>query len=144
MDFSVNKPFLQFRLSEEPVDVMQEMQFLQNPSCGALVTFTGWVRMENEGKQVNSLQYRAYPALAVKEGETLLQEVWESCHPAGISCVHRTGHLQVGDLAVWIGVAAPHRAEAFAACQQVIDQLKQRVPIWKKEFYPGLSSEWIH
>lgn len=124
-----------FSLSPQPIDPVTEKAFLTDPECGALVTFEGWVRNFNDGHEVISLEYQAHPQLAVAEGEGLLKDIAAAYPIAAIRVIHRTGHLEIGDLAVWIGVTAVHRQEAFAACSGVLEELKQRVPIWKKEHY---------
>lgn len=117
---------------------------LLDPAAGANVTFEGRIRNENEGHAVLRLEYEAYEPLAVKEGERVIEEArqrWPVLHAA---CVHRSGLLEIGDCAVWVGVSAPHRDEAFAACRYIIDQVKVRLPIWKKEHYADGHSGWVN
>ncbi len=90
------------------------------------------------------LEYEAYEALALKEGERIVAEALERFGVRRIACVHRVGELAIGELAVWVGVSAAHRDEAFAACRYVIDEVKQRLPIWKKEHYPEGDSGWVN
>jgi len=116
---------------------------LQNPAAGAYVSFEGWVRNHNEGKEVKSLEYEAYHALANKEGERILQEAKEKFDILESSCIHRIGHLEIGEVAVWVGVIAKHRDAAFLACRYIIDEVKIRVPIWKKENYTDGDSGWV-
>ena len=116
---------------------------LQNPAAGAYVSFEGWVRNHNEGKEVKSLEYEAYPALANKEGERILQEAKEKFDILESSCIHRIGHLEIGEVAVWVGVIAKHRDAAFLACRYIIDEVKIRVPIWQKENYTDGDSGWV-
>jgi molybdopterin synthase catalytic subunit len=117
---------------------------LGDEACGALVTFEGWVRNRNDGRDVVRLEYECYEALAVKEGERILAATLARYDIANARCVHRLGSLALGELAVWVGVSAQHRREAFAACQHIIDEVKKRVPIWKKEFYADGDSGWIN
>jgi len=119
-------------------------QSLGDETCGALVTFEGWVRNHNDGRDVVRLEYEGYETLAVKEGERIVAEALGKFDITHARCVHRLGALALGDLAVWVGVSAHHRREAFAACQYIIDEVKGRVPIWKKELYPGGDSGWIN
>jgi molybdopterin synthase catalytic subunit len=114
------------------------------PDAGATVVFEGIVRNNNEGRQVKSLEYEAMERLAVKEGMRIMQEAKEKFPILDGSCVHRVGHLQVGEIAIRVEVNAGHRKEAFAACQYIVDEVKSRVPIWKKEHYVDGSSEWIN
>lgn len=117
---------------------------LGDESCGALVTFEGWVRNHSEGRSVVRLEYEGYERLAAKEGERIVAEAHGKFEIAHASCVHRLGTLALGELAVWVGVSAQHRSEAFQACRYIIDEVKDRVPIWKKEFYAGGDSGWIN
>ncbi len=112
--------------------------------AGALVTFEGWVREQNEGLLVASLKYECYEELALKEGALILAAAKNSVPVLEIKCQHRIGLLKVGDLAVWVGVTAQHRADAFTACRLVIDQIKLRLPIWKRETYGDGSSLWVN
>ncbi len=117
---------------------------LADPACGGYASFEGWVRDHNEGQRVLRLEYEAYEPLALREGERIVAEARERYGVRRAVCVHRTGSLAIGELAVWVGVSAAHRDEAFAACRYIIDEVKQRVPIWKKEHYPGGDSGWVN
>ena len=117
---------------------------LASASAGACVSFEGWVRDHNEGRTVQKLAYQAYAPLATSEGERILAEAAARFAIERAVCVHRTGELAIGDLAVWVGVSAAHRDAAFAACRYVIDEIKLRVPIWKNEFYRDGASGWLH
>jgi molybdopterin synthase catalytic subunit len=133
-----------FELTEQPIDHAALRNALADRRSGALATFEGWVRDHNEGRQVKALGYEAYGELAIKEGERILQEALAKFDVHGASCVHRIGSLQIGDIAVWVGVSSAHRGEAFAACQFIIDEIKQRVPIWKREEYADGQVEWVN
>lgn len=113
-------------------------------AAGGLVSFEGRVRNINEGRPVQSLEYEAYDSLAVKEGERILAEARERFQVLGLACVHRVGHLQLGDVAIRVEAASGHRREAFEACEWVVDEVKRRVPIWKKEHYLDGPSDWIN
>jgi molybdopterin synthase catalytic subunit len=102
------------------------------------------VRNRNEGQPVLSLEYEAYAPLAEAEGEKILAEARARFALVGVAGVHRIGHLQLGDLAVWVGVTAEHRGEAFEACRYIIDEAKARLPIWKKEHYASGATAWIN
>jgi molybdopterin synthase catalytic subunit len=132
-----------FRLTDQPIDVAAMRAELENDAAGACVTFEGIVRNHNDGRSVLRLEYEAYPALANKEGEAILKEALEKFDILGATCVHRTGALEIGGMAVWVGVVAAHRGEAFDACRYIIDTVKHRVPIWKREFYADGSVEWV-
>jgi molybdopterin synthase catalytic subunit len=133
-----------FRISPTPLDPAALQRALADPRAGACVTFEGWVRNRNEGQPVLSLDYEAYAPLAVSEGEKILAEAREKFALLGAACVHRTGHLTLGDLAVWVGVTAEHRGAAFDACRYIIDEAKARLPIWKKEHYASGATAWIN
>ena len=117
---------------------------LADPACGGYVTFEGWVRNSNEGQDVLRLEYQAYEALAIKEGQRIMQEAAERFPFGNALCVHRVGELEIGDLAVWVAVSSAHRDEAFKACRFIIDEIKHRVPIWKKEHYVSGDSGWVN
>ncbi|MDO5686515.1 MAG: molybdenum cofactor biosynthesis protein MoaE [Neisseria sp.] len=124
-----------FVLSEKAIDTAHYHALLGSESCGAVVCFEGRVRCENNAKAVSSLAYSAYPELAVTQGEAVLARAKAQFAIEEAYCVHRTGELAIGDVAVWIGVTAGHRDAAFAACRFIIDTVKVEVPIWKHEHY---------
>ena len=133
-----------FLLTQRQIDVEALRKQMNSDEAGAFVSFEGRVRNFNEGKSVSSLEYEAYEALAVKEANKILQEARQLFSVLEIICVHRVGALQIGDIAVWVGVISRHRGEGFDACRYVIDHVKARVPIWKKEFYVDGSSTWVN
>jgi molybdopterin synthase catalytic subunit len=135
---------MSFRLSATALDPVILQRALTDARAGACVTFEGWVRNRNEGQPVLSLEYEAYAPLAEKEGARILAEAQDKFALLGAACVHRTGHLQLGELAVWVGVTAEHRGAAFDACRYVIDEAKARLPIWKKEHYASGATAWIN
>lgn len=112
--------------------------------AGAIVVFEGLVRNENEGRKVQSLEYEAFGELASSEGEKVLREAVEGFGLVDAACRHRVGLLHLGEIAVRIEAFAPHRKEAFRACEWIIDEIKRRVPIWKKEYYQNGDSEWLN
>ncbi len=128
-----------FELSNTPLTPLD----VEPVHAGGFVTFEGRVRSRSQGRPVVSLEYEAYPELAVTEGIRLVQEAIERFGLVWAKVVHRVGHLQIGDAAVWIGVASAHRREAFAACEWIIDEIKHRIPIWKKEHYAEGDSGWV-
>jgi molybdopterin/thiamine biosynthesis adenylyltransferase/molybdopterin synthase catalytic subunit/rhodanese-related sulfurtransferase len=117
---------------------------LGDPAAGGYSSFEGWVRNHNEGLAVTRLEYEAFEALAIKEGERIVTEAIERFGVINAACVHRVGSLAIGEMAVWVGVSSRHRAEAFAACRYIIDEVKHRVPIWKKEHYVSGDSGWVN
>ena len=132
-----------FQLSPTSLDPVALRAALAQPDAGALVVFEGWVRNHNNGQPVTALFYEAAPDLCRSEAEKILVEVRTKYAISDVRCSHRIGQLAVGELAVWVGVTAPHRAAAFVACRYVIDELKTRLPIWKKEFYADQPARWI-
>ena len=135
---------MSFRLSAVSIDPAACQRALADSRAGACVTFEGWVRNRNEGQPVLSLEYEAYAPLAESEGEKILADARAKFALVGAMAVHRTGHLQLGELAVWVGVTAEHRGAAFEACRYVIDEAKARLPIWKKEHYASGATAWIN
>lgn len=133
-----------FRFSHSPLDAIAARRELEDPACGGFVAFEGWVRNHNEGLEVRRLEYEAFEALAVKEGERIVNDAIRRFGVEHAACIHRVGELGIGDLAVWVGVSSRHRGEAFAACRYIIDEVKHRVPIWKKEHYVNGDSGWVN
>src|SRR5687768_3776172 len=133
-----------FKISATPIDPASLQKALADQRAGACVTFEGWVRNRNEGQPVLSLEYEAYAQLAETEGERILAEARRKFAVIAVTGVHRVGHLQLGDVAVWVGVTAEHRGAAFDACSYVIDEAKARLPIWKKEHYASGATTWIN
>lgn len=133
-----------FQLTESELDATALARELVHTSAGASVTFEGWVRDHNAGRAVRGLFYQAYVALAEAEGSRILIETIRQFPIVDARCVHRIGSLEIGDLAVWVGVSAGHREAAFAACRYLIDEVKKRVPIWKNERYADGESGWLH
>ena len=132
-----------FQLTSQSFQAHHFVREMENHAAGAYTSFEGWVRNHNEGKDVASLEYEAYPDLALKEGCRILAEALEKFDIIDSRCIHRTGHLQIGEIAVWVGTTAVHREEAFTACRYIIDEVKSRVPIWKKEHYADGDSSWV-
>jgi len=120
-------------LSEHSLDPDAVVARVAGSDCGGVVTFVGAVRDRARGHAIRHLEYEAYPDMALQEMERIADEAEARWAGARVAIAHRIGHLEVGDLAVVVVAAAPHRAEAFDACRFTIDTLKARVPIWKKE-----------
>ncbi len=117
---------------------------LRDERAGACVTFEGWVRNHNDGAAVTALEYEAHEPIAVAEGERIIDEALARFDITAVHAEHRVGALAIGDCAVWVGVSAAHRGAAFDACRYVIDELKARVPIWKKEHYASGEAGWVN
>jgi len=129
-------------LHEEPLDVRAVEARVTGDDAGGVVTFVGAVRNRSKGQDIRHLEYEAYPGMAEREMEKICDEAARRWPDARVAIAHRVGHLAIGDLAVVVAAAAPHRAEAFEACRFAIDTLKETVPIWKKEFTTEGES-WI-
>ena len=135
---------MKFRVSDQAIDVEGAKQQVADNSCGALVVFEGWIRDHNEGQEVERLEYEVYRPLAEKEGARIIDEAIEKFSVSHAVCIHREGLLELGEIAVIVCVSSPHRGEAFDACRYIIDHIKTRLPIWKKEHYVSGVSEWVN
>jgi molybdopterin synthase catalytic subunit len=129
-------------LSDQPLSLDRCVAAVSGPGMGGLVTFTGMVRLHSRGTTIDHLEYEAYAPMAVKVMTQLCEEIEAEVAGTKLAVEHRVGNLAIGDIAVVIAAAAPHRAEAFTACRAMIDRLKDRVPIWKKEIGTG-GEEWV-
>lgn len=130
------------KLVTEPIDTSAVIAAVSKPSAGGIDVFLGVVRDENDGKSITLLEYEAYAPMAVGEMERIAKDVERDVPGAVVAVVHRVGSLRVGDLAVACAASAPHRGEAFAACRKLIDEIKHRVPIWKREHGPE-GAYWV-
>jgi molybdopterin synthase catalytic subunit len=135
---------MRFRFTNEAIDTGSARRELLDLGAGGYVSFEGWVRNFNEGQEVIRLEYEAFQDLAVKEGERIVAEAAKRFPIKHALCIHRIGSLGLADMAVWVGVSSAHRGEAFDACRYIIDEVKHRVPIWKKEYYRGGDSGWVN
>ena len=133
-----------FNLARAPFDLNSLSARLRDAGAGACVEFQGWVRNHNEGRAVVRLEYEVFDELALKEGARIIEEARARFKVGHVACVHRVGNLAIGDIAVWAGASAAHRGAAFDACRYLIDEVKDRVPIWKKEHYVDGDSGWIN
>jgi molybdopterin synthase catalytic subunit len=135
---------MNFRFTQTAIDTEAARHELQNLGAGGYVSFEGWVRDENEGQPVTRLEYEAFQELALKEGDRIVAEALLRFPVKHALCIHRVGSLGLGEMAVWVGVSSAHRGEAFDACRFIIDEVKHRVPIWKKEHYRSGDSGWVN
>jgi molybdopterin synthase catalytic subunit len=133
-----------FHFTRTPIDAADLRRALADPACGGFACFEGWVRDHNDGRRVQHLEYEAFEALALREGERIIHEAMTRFGVTRAACAHRLGDLGIGEVAVWVGVSAPHRHEAFLAARYIIDEVKHRVPIWKKEHYLSGDSGWVN
>jgi len=133
-----------FSFDTRPLEPQRYRDALAEATAGGYASFEGWVRDHNDGRHVEHLEYEAFESLAISEGTRIVREAVARFGVRRAACVHRIGDLAIGELAVWVGVSSAHRAEAFAACRYIIDEVKHRVPIWKKEHYTDGDSGWVN
>ena len=133
-----------FALTTDPIEPEALKRGLAKDSAGACASFEGWVRNVNEGEEVGALEYETHAEIAVAEGSAVLAEARKRFAIIEARCVHRVGKLAIGDCAVWVGVSAGHRGAAFDACRWIIDEIKHRLPIWKKEHYLKGETAWVN
>jgi MoaE-MoaD fusion protein len=131
-----------FVLTDQPLSLDAAVDEVRNARAGAIATFTGTVRNESRGRDVRYLEYEAYVEMAVGVMSQLAAKLKERYDVHEIAIHHRTGRVEIGDASVVIAVSAPHRQDALAACKDAIDELKETVPLWKKEMYAG-GEEWV-
>jgi molybdopterin synthase catalytic subunit len=129
-------------LRSEPLSVDEAIARVQHAGAGAVCVFLGMVRDRNEGRPVVKLEYEAYGSMAVAEMERIVAEIAAELPEVRLAVMHRTGTLAVGDVAVVCAASAPHRGEAYRACRALIDRVKARVPIWKREHGPD-GAYWV-
>lgn len=134
---------LKARITTDVVSAATCIADVEDTACGGIVTFSGTVRNHHNGRDVVKLEYECAEKLAQAELLRIVQECAATHRVQRISVAHRYGELMPGEAAVVIAAASPHRAEAFAACRAVIEQIKRRVPIWKHEHYTDGSAEWV-
>jgi molybdopterin synthase catalytic subunit/molybdopterin converting factor small subunit len=131
-----------FLLSDEALSLDRVVDEVRDEQAGAIATFTGTTRIQSRGRTVTHLDYEAYEGMA----ERVMAEIAEALHAryelSAVAIHHRVGRVGIGETSVVIAVSAPHRQDALAACKDAIDELKERVPLWKKEVYEG-GEEWI-
>ena len=131
-----------FEIHDKPIDVSSLIAAVSDPEAGAIATFIGTTRDNNEGRSVTNLEYEAYPEMAIAEMQRIGDTAREKWPIKAIAIAHRIGTVPIGEASVVIAVSSPHRAAAFEACRFAIDRLKEVVPIWKKEHFDG-GEVWI-
>lgn len=131
-----------FSVRSEPLSVDEAIRAVSAPGAGGISVFIGTVRDANDGRAVSRLDYEAYPSMAEREMATIAREIELELPGVRLAVLHRVGELLVGDIAVVCAASAPHRGEAFKACRLLIDRIKERVPIWKREHGPD-GPYWV-
>lgn len=130
-------------LTSNPIDIASALNYLQSDQAGAIDFFLGVVRDNTQERSVDRLEYEAYDRMAISEMQKIADEAHNRWPILRYTIIHRTGTLLTGEIAVLIGVATPHRADAFDACRYIIDTIKQTVPIWKKEIFTD-GEVWVN
>jgi len=131
-----------FLLSDEPLSLDRVVDEVRSDDAGAIATFTGTTRIQSRGRTVTHLEYEAYEGMAERVMAELAESLASRYDLTAVAIHHRIGRVSIGETSVVIAVSAPHRGDALAACKDAIDELKERVPLWKKEVYEG-GEEWI-
>ena len=135
-------PHFKADIRDTPLSVDETLASVRRPGAGGLAVFVGVVRDESEGRSVTRLEYSAYASMAKREMDRIAREIETEMPDVRVAAMHRTGSLEVGDAAVVCAASAPHRGEAFRACRELIDRIKSRVPIWKREIGPD-GAAWV-
>ncbi len=132
-----------FALLDIAIDEGRLKAILDNDSCGAFVSFEGRVRNHNNASSVERLTYYGYEDLAINQGRQIIEEAKRKFEITHAIAIHRIGELDIGDVAVWVGVASSHRYPAFDACRWILDTIKADIPVWKQEYYESEPSKWL-
>ena len=130
------------KITEKPIDVQKVIETASSLGAGAVNVFIGTVRNSANGKNVRWLEYEAYETMAVAEIKKIIEEASHKWPLLGSAVSHRVGTLKPNEVSVVVAVSSPHRKESFAACQYIIDTLKEKAPIWKKEVFED-GEEWV-
>ncbi len=134
---------IQAWLTRDPILAEEILERVRTPSDGAVVLFLGVVRDQNEGRDVEGIEYEAYQEMAVAVLTAIAREAGESADTDRIAVAHRTGELKVGEVSLAIAVGSPHREEAYQASRYIIEEIKKRVPVWKKEKFTNGETIWV-
>lgn len=131
-----------FEISAQPLDPQRYRDAVVHPSCGAVLVFEGTVRDNFDGKSVQALDYQAYPELAIPVMEEITAALQASQPLARVAIAHRTGTLSLGEVSMVIAVATPHRGQCYEASRFLIEALKEKLPVWKKEIFVDGDAHW--
>ena len=133
----------EFNILSDVISLQSISAMVENHGIGARSIFEGIVRNTNDGHEVKKLEYECYESLAIKEGDQILDEAIEKFDLIDAFCIHRVGTLEIGETAVIVVATSGHRDQSFKGCRYIIDEVKVRVPIWKKEHYADGETEWL-
>lgn len=132
------------QLTRDPIDAAALTEEVRTPQAGAVILFLGTVREMTEGRQTVALDYEGYPEMAIAQMHAVVDEAEACWEIERVTVVHRLGRLELGDISIAIALSCGHRQQAYEASRQIIDRLKQIVPIWKKEYWADGTTEWVH
>lgn len=132
-----------FALLDVDIDEARLKAMLDDVYCGAFVSFEGRVRNHNNDAGVERLTYYGYEDLAINQGRQIISDAKDRFEITQAVAIHRIGALEIGDVAIWVGVAAAHRYPAFDACRWILDTIKADIPVWKQEYYDNAPSKWL-
>lgn len=130
-------------LTDQPISLAEHEELAGHQSAGAIVGFVGMIRDHDGGRRVTRLEYSAHPSAAQVLADVVAEVAEQSSGVRAVAASHRIGVLQIGDAALVAAVAADHRQEAFATCSRLVDAIKQRLPVWKHQFFEDGSEEWV-
>ena len=133
----------EFKITPDVISLKSISAMVENNGIGARSVFEGIVRNTNDDHEVKKLEYECYESLAIKEGDQILDEAIEKFDLIDAFCIHRVGTLEIGETAVIVVATSGHRDQSFKGCRYIIDEVKVRVPIWKKEHYADGETEWL-
>ncbi|MEU4800970.1 molybdenum cofactor biosynthesis protein MoaE [Actinosynnema sp. NPDC023587] len=135
---------LRATVSDQPLSVDEHATLVENAAAGAVVTFSGVVRDHDHGRAVRELEYVGHPSAADVVAEVVADVVAKSSGVRAVAVSHRVGELAIGDVALVCAVSAEHRAEAFGVCSELVDEVKRRLPVWKRQVFADGTDEWVN
>ncbi len=135
---------LRATVSDQPLSVEEHAKLVENAGAGAVVTFSGVVRDHDHGRSVRELEYVGHPSAAGVVAEVVADVVGKFSGVRAVAVSHRVGELAIGDVALACAVSAEHRAEAFAVCSELVDEVKRRLPVWKRQVFTDGTDEWVN
>ncbi|TQM81442.1 molybdopterin synthase subunit MoaE [Saccharothrix saharensis] len=135
---------LRATVSDQPLSVNEHAKLVEHAAAGAVVTFAGVVRDHDHGRSVRELEYVGHPTAAAVVAEVVADVVGRFEGVRAVAVSHRVGPLAIGDVALACAVSAEHRGEAFAVCSELVDEVKRRLPVWKRQVFTDGTDEWVN
>ncbi|MEU7529907.1 molybdenum cofactor biosynthesis protein MoaE [Saccharothrix sp. NPDC042600] len=135
---------LRATVSDQPLSVEEHAKLVENAGAGAVVTFSGVVRDHDHGRTVRELEYVGHPTAGDVVAEVVADVVAKFEGVRAVAVSHRVGELRIGDVALACAVSAEHRGEAFAVCSELVDEVKRRLPVWKRQVFADGTDEWVN